>query len=137
MASNTFDKYLGIKLVSFKAGQSKIKLKLKPFMLNHGGIAHGGVLATLCDICLAFAVSTVLKKDEWCLTAQLDIRYMNPAFPKETLIGYGKVLRKGNTIAFVEGGIKTKGGKEIARAHGIWAIKSARLKGIGKARYLE
>lgn len=118
----TFDKDLGIKEVSYKKGFCKIKLDLKPRHLNHGGIAHGGVLASLCDVALAGAVSTLMEKTQWCLTAQLDIEYMNPAFPGE-IFAYGKVIKRGKNLAFVEGGIELKDKTVIARSHGIWIIK--------------
>ena len=134
---NTFDKHLGVKLVTSKKGYCKIKLELKPNFLNAGGIAHGGVLATLCDIALAGAITKVMKKDEWCVTAQLNIEYLYPAFPDEILFAYGNLVKKGNTLAFVEGGIETKSKKLIARAQGIWVIKKFLNRNIKKARTLE
>ena len=106
-------------------------------MLNHGGIAHGGVLATLCDIALAGAVTGAMHKDEWCVTAQLNIEYLYPAFPGEPVFAYGKLVKKGNTLAFVEGGIETKSKKLIAKAQGIWVIKKFPSKNIKKAKTLE
>lgn len=119
----TFDRHLGVKTVSIKKGFCKIKLDLKQNLLNEGDIVHGGVLATLCDIALAGAITHAMKKDEWCVTAQLNIEYLYPAFPGESLFAYGKLVKKGNTLAFVEGGIETKSKKLIARAQGIWVIK--------------
>ena len=128
MNKKTFNKHFELEHVNQKKGFSKIKLKVKPNHLNHGGIAHGGVLATLCDIALAEAVDTLLQKDEWCLTAQLSIDFINPALLNEEIYGFGQVLRKGNTLAFVDGGIKTKNGKRIVRASGIWAIRKKKTK---------
>ena len=132
----TFDKHLDIKFVNSKKGYCRIKLNLKPNHLNHGGIAHGGVLASLCDIALAGAVGTLLSKNEWCVTAQLDIHYLNPAFPG-TIFGYGMVVRKGSTLAFVSGGVETKDKKQIANAHGIWVIKTFPSRRIKKAKTLD
>ena len=134
---NTFDKNLGAKLVNLKKGYCKIKLNVKSKHLNHGGIAHGGVLATLCDIALAGALTNVLREGEWCVTAQLNIEYLYPAFPGETIFGYGKLVKKGSTLAFVEGGIESKSKKQIAKATGIWVIKSYPSKKIKVSRTLE
>ena len=128
--SKTFDKNIGFKSVARKKGYSKIKLKIGKQHLNHGGIVHGGVLATLCDSTLANAVTSEMKKDQWCVTIQLTIEYMEPAFLGETLYGYGKLVRKGKTIAFVEGGIETKGKKKVAKASGIWFIKTGPSKKV-------
>ena len=137
MQKNTFDKQLGVRTVSSKKGYCEVKLDFKPSHLNHGGIVHGGVLATLCDIALAGAVTDVLKNGEWCVTAQLNIEYLYPAFPGETIFGYGKLIKKGSTLAFVEGGIESKNKKQIAKATGIWVIKSYPSKKIKASRTLE
>ena len=136
-SKTTFDRHLGVKTIIQKKGFCKIRLDLKQNLLNEGDIAHGGVLATLCDIALAGAITNDMKKDEWCVTAQLSIEYLYPAFPGETLFAYGKLVKKGNTLAFVEGGVETKSKKLIARAQGIWVIKKFPSKNIKKARTLK
>ena len=133
--TKTFDKKLGVIPVISKKGYCKLKLKIKSEHLNHGGIVHGGVLAALCDIALAGSLTNSLQKDEWCVTAELNIYFLSPAFPKDTLFAYGKLIRRGNTLAFVEGVVETKDKKQIVRAQGIWVIKSKlskRMKGIKK-----
>ena len=75
MAGIDFDKHLGAKVVKRKKGYCKVRLDIKPKHLNKGGIVHGGVLATLSDIALAGAVATCMKKEEWCVTIQLQIEY--------------------------------------------------------------
>lgn len=128
MPKNTFDKKLGVILVSSKKGYCKFKLKIKPEHLNHGGIVHGGVIATLCDITLAGALNHVMKKDEWCVTAELNTYFLNPALSSDILYGYGKLIKRGNTLAFVEGTIETSDKRKIAYAQGIWVIKSKVVK---------
>lgn len=137
MTEKTFDKDLDIKVVTTKKGYCKVRLNVKPKHLNHGGIVHGGVLASLCDIALAGAIFDVLKQNEWCVTAELSIKYLYPAFPNQTIFGYGKLVKRGNTLAFVEGGITTKDGKHITRAHGIWVIKTKPSKRIMNSRILD
>jgi len=140
MSSIDFDKHLGLKVVKRKKGYCKIRLDVKPKYLNRGGIVHGGVLATLCDVALAGAVATAMREGEWCVTVQLQIEYMNPAFLGESLFGYGKLIRAGRTLAFVEGGIETKSKVKITKAQGIWYIKkgpSKKLKTKKKLQQLE
>ncbi len=132
--TKTFDKELGVIPVISKKGYCKFKLKVKPEHLNHGGIVHGGVLASLCDIALAGSLNDSLQKDEWCVTAELNVYFLSPAFPGSVLFAYGKLLRRGNTLAFVEGGVETKDKKQIVRAQGIWVIKSKFNKRIKKIK---
>jgi len=128
--NDTFDKGLGIKRAARKKGYSRIELRLKKHHLNHGGIVHGGVLATLCDITLADAVTSVLNKDEWCVTIELTIQYMSPAFLGETIYGVGKLTRRGKTLAFTDGGVEGKDGRRIVKAQGIWFIKKGPSKRV-------
>ena len=132
--TKTFDKKLGVIPIISKKGYCKFKLKVKPEHLNHGGIVHGGVLATLCDIALAGSLTDSLQKDEWCVTAELNIYFLSPALPKDTLFAYGKLIRRGNTLAFVEGDIETKDKRKIASAQGIWVIKSKFSKRVKKVK---
>ena len=132
--TETFDKKLGVILVSSKKGYCQLKLKVKPEHLNHGGIVHGGVIATLCDIALAGSLTNSLQKDEWCVTAELNIYFLSPAFPKDILFAYGKLIRRGNTLAFVEGWIETRDKRKVAHAQGIWVIKSQSNKKIKKLK---
>lgn len=133
----TFDKNLGVKLIGYRKGYCKVKLVVKQNHLNHGGILHGGVLATLCDIALSGAVGTVMKKEEWCVTAQLNVEFLQPAFLGEIIFGYGQVAKRGGTLAFVDGGIRSRGNKLIARAQGIWVIKTRPVKKIKPAKSLD
>lgn len=134
--SKTFDRILGVKFVKEIKGYCKVKLNVKPWHLNNGGIVHGGVITALCDIALAGAVGKALRKEEWCVTAELNVDFLYPAFGSEPIFGYGKLIKKGSTLAFVEGGIVSKNNKQIARASGIWAIKSKPSKKIKKAKSL-
>lgn len=127
ITKKTFDKHIGVKLIAKKRGYARFKLILKPHHLNEGGIAHGGILATLCDISLAGALGSLLKKEERCLTAELDIHFINPAFPTKPIYGFGKVIRKGKNVAFMEGGIETQDKTTIVKAKGIWVIKTKLL----------
>ncbi len=133
--NKTFDKKLGVIPVISKKGYCKFKLKVKPEHLNHGGIVHGGVLASLCDIALAASLTNSLQKDEWCVTAELSIYFLSPAFPTDMLFVYGKLIRRGNTLAFVEGGVETKDKRKIVRAHGIWVIKSKLSRRMKKSSH--
>ena len=62
---------------------------------------------------------------------------MNPAFPGKPIYAYGQIVKRGATLAFVEGGIETSDKNQIARASGIWAIKSQPTKRIKSTRRMD
>lgn len=131
---NTFDKELKAKLVELKKGYCRYKLNISRKHLNFGGIVHGGVITSLCDISLAGAINHSLGDDEWCVTAELNVNFLYPAFLGETIYGYGRLIKKGATLAFVEGGIENKKKRQIARANGIWVVKSKKNNLINKKK---
>jgi uncharacterized protein (TIGR00369 family) len=134
MTKKTFDNKLGVIPVISKKGYCKFKLKVKPEHLNQGEIVHGGVITSLCDVSLAGAINHSLNDNEWCVTAELNVNFLYPAFLGETIFGYGKLIKKGATLAFVEGGVENKEKKQIARASGIWVVKSRKNNLINKKK---
>ena len=119
----TFEKNIGVKPVISKENNCRAKLKIRKEHLNSGGIVHGGVITTLCDVALAGAVNKSLKKEEYCVTVQLNVDFMEPAHLGETIFGYSKLVRRGRTLAFVEGYLETNTKRKIAEANGIWFIR--------------
>ena len=132
----TFDNDLGIKLVQLKKGFCKYKLQVKQKHLNYGGILHGGVITSLCDVSLARAIDHWLDDDEWCVTAELNVHFLYPAFLGEIIFGHGKLIKKGATLAFVEGWIENKNKRQIATATGIWVVKKKKSIKDKKTRSL-
>jgi acyl-CoA thioesterase len=90
--------------------------------LNAGGVAHGGLHATMLDTSLGGALVSSININQWCATAQLDISYIDPAYEDDNLIAKGKVLRKGKSLAHCEGILSNSDGKIIATAKGTWII---------------
>lgn len=52
---DAFSQWLGIELIEHDAGKSKLKMTIRPEMLNGFGIAHGGITFSFADSAFAFA----------------------------------------------------------------------------------
>jgi acyl-CoA thioesterase len=50
-----FSQWMGLELISVKAGDVKVQVTVKPEMLNGFRVTHGGVLFSIADSALAFA----------------------------------------------------------------------------------
>jgi len=57
MAHDAFSRWLGIEVLEAAEGLSRLRLLVRPDMVNGFGIAHGGVLFSLADSALAFATN--------------------------------------------------------------------------------
>jgi uncharacterized protein (TIGR00369 family) len=117
---------LGVTGKYFRDGVCAVECQVSDDHLNAGGVAHGGLHSTMLDSALGGALVSIIKKEEWCATAQLDISFLNAAKVGDNLIAEGKVLRRGRNLAHCEGILSNQDGKVIATAKGTWAIWSTK-----------
>ncbi|MFL2963582.1 MAG: PaaI family thioesterase [Candidatus Thalassarchaeaceae archaeon] len=123
-------KLMGIELTDFGNGTCKVSAKVLDSHLNAGGVAHGGLHATMLDTALGGALVSMIMKEEWCATAQLDISYINPAYVGANLLANGKVIRRGKNMAHCEGILTDSEGKTIASGKGTWVIWNKKPKSL-------
>ena len=55
MKHDLFSQWLGISVIEIKEGYSKIKMSVRPEMINGFGTVHGGIAFSLADSAFAFA----------------------------------------------------------------------------------
>lgn len=96
--ANAYSHLLGVRLESIKHGEVQASLVLKPEHLQQNGIAHGGVLMSLCDIVAGFAAFTVAGKEEHVVTASIQVNCLRPG--KGKLWAIGRVDKAGRNIFF-------------------------------------
>lgn len=123
---SSFESFLDVKFTKYSQGYCEIELELKEHHLNIGRTAHGGVINAMADIALSGAVTcsfAEINDAQGVVTMQMNVYFLKPGLAGETLIAYGEVVKAGKTIYYVEGGVKTKDGKLVARANGNWFVK--------------
>ena len=117
---------IGFEITEFTEGNCVVECIVREDHLNMGGVAHGGIHATLLDSAMGGTLVSTLAKEEWCATAQIDISYLNAVGVGERLIASGKVARRGRNLAHMEGKLMTSEGAIVATAKGTWAIWETR-----------
>ncbi len=55
MKNDLFSQWLGIEVLAIKEGYSRVRMKVRPEMINGFGIVHGGIAFSLADSAFAFA----------------------------------------------------------------------------------
>ena len=128
---NNLAKTMGIEITEFSEGSCVVECTIGEKHLNMGGVAHGGVHATMLDRSMGGTLVSVLSKEEWCGTAQIDISYLNSVNEGEHLVATAEVVRRGRNLAHLEGTLVSGGDKKVATAKGTWAIWEKRPKSIG------
>lgn len=117
-----FGKMIGLRPVSIGDGKCVVETDVLRTHLNAGGVAHGGLHATILDTALGGALLSIISPDEWCATAELIISYIRPAHEGMLLTAEGWIVRRGKNLAHMEGDLKDSSGALIATAKGTWAI---------------
>jgi len=91
-----------------------IRLPYRADLTNGSGTVHGGVLATLADTAVAFALATNFDGKMGFATADLTIHFLARA--RTEVRARARVLKKGRRIHVGEVEILDAGGRAVARA---------------------
>ncbi len=95
-ARGGFMKYNHMHMTALEEGFCEIRTTLTEYSLNPHGVAHGGLLFSLCDTAAGIA-ATSMGRDT--VTQSADIHFLRPGSGTE-LIAQGKVIKCGSNIAF-------------------------------------
>jgi len=124
-AANT----LGFKLLDIDADKGTIRVQFegKQEFLNPIGNVQGGFICAMLDDTLGPALVATLPKDHFAPTIELKVNFIRPAKPG-VLIGTGRVVSRGGTIAFLAGELTSEQGELLATA-----TATARIVQLGKS----
>ncbi|HVL54187.1 MAG TPA: PaaI family thioesterase [Vitreimonas sp.] len=105
----------GLQLVlHVEPGRSWTELTLEERFEGWAGIAHGGILATILDEVMAWAL---VGDDTWGLTARMSIDFRRPARVGQLIRAEGRVLRTRRRLVETTGRIAdARTGEELASA---------------------
>jgi uncharacterized protein (TIGR00369 family) len=95
---------LGFKLtsVSPESGEAEGTFEAVAEFQNMLGGVQGGFLAAMLDVIVSCALLGSLPPGHFAPTLELKVSYLRPA-PPGRLVGRGRVLHRGGTIAFLGG----------------------------------
>lgn len=105
-----------------------VGLRIEPHHINYLDAAHGGVLTTLADVALSFAVYDAERPRLSPSTVSLTVNYLHAAKLGDWLEAEVRIDRIGGRTAYTSGAI-LRDGKPIATMTGVFAFKR---KGEGK-----
>lgn len=125
-----FMKHLGVRLEAVGEGQSQVVLDLKPEHHNSHQMAHGGILLTLMDVCMASAGRSAARPhgtgaDLGLLTIEMKTSFMQPA-TGQRIIARGRCVHHTASMCFCEGELQDEHGHMIARGSGTFRYVRAK-----------
>ncbi|GAB23019.1 hypothetical protein GOPIP_038_00080 [Gordonia polyisoprenivorans NBRC 16320 = JCM 10675] len=116
-----------LRAIDPEAGTIEVGFSVDERFTNPVGHVQGGFLAAMLDDTLGPALVATLGPDQWAPTASLHVQFLAPAQPG-LFVGHGRIVRKGNTIAFLAGELFTPSGTIVATANATTTIRSARAR---------
>jgi uncharacterized protein (TIGR00369 family) len=108
---------LGWELLSVDPDEGTIEVAFEASeaFTNPMGNVQGGFLAAMLDDTLGPALVATLEAGRFAPTLELKVSFLRPA-QRGRLIGRGRVVHRGGTIAFLEGSLSTPAGLLVASA---------------------
>ena len=118
---------LGWELVSVDpdAGTIEVAFTASDQFLNPVGVIQGGFLTAMLDDTLGPALVATLGPDRFAVTADLHVQFLCPARPGR-LTGRGRVVRRGQDVAFLAGELRDDSGQIVAAATATALIRPLR-----------
>jgi uncharacterized protein (TIGR00369 family) len=123
-----FVEHLGFELIKFAGGEAHIACNVRPEMKNTWQVAHGGLVMTLLDVCMAHAARSTEDRGKQAapglVTLEMKTQFMRPG--EDRLLAKAKLLHRTATLAFTEGSvysIRADGSESEICAHATGTFK--------------
>src|SRR6187402_2885089 len=94
MQHDLFSQWLGIEILEIREGYSKLKMTVRPEMVNGLGIVHGGIVFSLADSCFAFACN---NRNTLSVALDTSINFIRPVHVGDELRAEAKEIHNGKT----------------------------------------
>lgn len=94
MNHDGFSTWLGIEVLEVETGYSKIRMTVRPEMVNGFGIAHGGIAFSLADSAFAFACN---NRNILSVALDTSISFIKPVHIGDELTAEAKELHNGKS----------------------------------------
>src|SRR5215203_4535953 len=94
MQDDLFSQWLGIEVIEIQEGYSKIKMTLRPEMINGFGLIHGGIAFSLADSAFAFACN---NRNNLSVALDTSITFTKATKPGDVLTAEAKELHNGRS----------------------------------------
>lgn len=97
-AANTFANHIGIQVTDIQKDLAEATLAITPETMNLYGVAHGGALFTLADVCAGMAART---DGRTYVTQQANVQFLRAA-RGGMATARSHVLHRGGTVCLIQ-----------------------------------
>ena len=111
LEKDLFSQWLGILIIEIKEGYSKIKMTVRPEMINGFGIVHGGIAFSLADSAFAFACN---NRNILSVALDTSINFLKPVHIDDVLIAEAIELHNGRSTGLYHINITNQRNETVA-----------------------
>jgi uncharacterized protein (TIGR00369 family) len=122
IATSPFHAWAGMEVVEAAPGEVAVAMRVEERHVNLQGSVHGGMLAILADTACGLSIRSAMEPGRLHVTVDLDIHFLAPARPGQ-LLGRGKAVKVGRSLAFAEASIEDDEGRLLARAQSRFSVR--------------
>lgn len=115
MQHDLFSQWLGIEVLEVKEGYSKIKMVVRPEMINGFGIVHGGIAFSLADSAFAFACN---NRNNLSVALDTAINFLKPVHVGDVLTAEATELHNGRSTGLYHIEVKNQNAHRVAMFKG-------------------
>jgi acyl-CoA thioesterase len=115
MQHDAFSQWLGIEVLDVQEGYSKIRMTLRPEMLNGFGIIHGGIAFSLADSAFAFACN---NRNNLSVALDTSIVFTKQTLPGNVLTAEAKEIHNGRSTGLYHISVTNQQGELVAQFKG-------------------
>ena len=111
MKNDLFSQWLGITVLEIREGYSKIRMRVRPEMINGFGIVHGGIAFSLADSAFAFACN---NRNNLSVALDTAINFTKPVHVGDELTAEAKEIHNGQSTGLYHISITNQGDHLVA-----------------------
>jgi acyl-CoA thioesterase len=111
MQHDLFSQWLGIEVLEVREGYSKIKMTVRPEMINGFGIVHGGIAFSMADSAFAFACN---NRNVLSVALDTSINFIKPVHVGDVLTAQAKEIHNGKSTGLYHISIQNQHDHEVA-----------------------
>ena len=129
LRASGFHTWVGMEVVDATPGEVTVAMDVHEGHVNLQGLVHGGMLAILADTACGLSIRSAMEPGRLHVTTDLDIHFLAPATIGR-LVGRGRAMKVGRSLAFAEASIEDRDANLLARAQARFFVKG-RESGTG------
>ena len=105
----------GVEIEEAREGYARVRMRLRPDMLNGHGIGHGGMIFALADTAFAYACNS---RNVTSVAAQASVVFLDAAREGEVLVAEAQEVALAGRSGVTHVGVRTADGRAIAEFQG-------------------